>query len=427
MVVFILKVSRNEETKVSLRIKLLFLASIPVMFLIIAFINNTPREIYEGLVKIVFSSSVLVSDFIEIGGLSATLVNAGILALFNLILIYKLQFKINGSLLAAYFTVMGFSFFGKNIFNVWPIYIGGVLYAKTQGIHFRNAALITMFSTGLAPLVSEITFGMGYSIPFGLTMGIIAGVIIGLVMPALTSNMLRFHNGYNLYNVGFTAGMLGMVMNAVFKSYGVNIHPEKTIYNGDDTFIMAILVGMSLLLIIVGVIINNKSFNGYPKLFYYSGRLVTDFTQLIGYGITFINMGIMGLISISYVKAMGGNLNGPTIAGVLTVLGFGAFGKHPKNSIPLLLGVYIASLTKIWDVNSTIVIIAGLFSTTLAPIAGVYGSFIGLVAGFLHLSIVMNVGYLHGGINLYNNGFAGGLVAGLMVPVIEEFKRRPEY
>jgi hypothetical protein len=124
---------------------------------------------------------------------------------------------------------------------------------------------------------------------------------------------------------------------------------------------------------------------------------------------------------------MGGGMNGATIAGVMTIIGFGAFGKHPKNSIPLLLGVYIASLTKIWDVNSTIVIIAGLFSTTLAPIAGVYGSFMGLVAGFLHLSIVMNVGYLHGGINLYNNGFAGGLVAGLMVPVIEEFKRRPEY
>jgi len=31
---------------------------------------------------------------------------------------------------------------------------------------------------------------------------------------------------------------------------------------------------------------------------------------------------------------------------------------------------------------------------------------------------VNNVGFLHGGLNLYNNGFAGGLVAMFLVPLI---------
>jgi hypothetical protein len=37
----------------------------------------------------------------------------------------------------------------------------------------------------------------------------------------------------------------------------------------------------------------------------------------------------------------------------------------------------------------------------------------------LHLTLVVNVGFLHGGVNLYNNGFAGGLIAALMIPILE--------
>lgn len=36
----------------------------------------------------------------------------------------------------------------------------------------------------------------------------------------------------------------------------------------------------------------------------------------------------------------------------------------------------------------------------------------------------MNVGIVYSGMNLYNNGFAGGLVAAFMVPVILSFRSR---
>ena len=39
----------------------------------------------------------------------------------------------------------------------------------------------------------------------------------------------------------------------------------------------------------------------------------------------------------------------------------------------------------------------------------------------------MNIGYLHGGMNLYNNGFAGGLVAAVLVPIIESFRKENDY
>jgi len=150
--------------------------------------------------------------------------------------------------------------------------------------------------------------------------------------------------------------------------------------------------------------------------------LLTDYIEVGGIGAAFFNAGLMGLICIGFVIVCNGIFNGPVIAGILTVVGFSAYGKHPKNSIPILLGIILASAIKIWDTSSTVVIIAGLFGTTLAPIAGQFGWIAGIIAGCLHLSISMNVGIIHGGINLYNNGFAGGMVAGIIVPILKAFK-----
>ncbi len=58
---------------------------------------------------------------------------------------------------------------------------------------------------------------------------------------------------------------------------------------------------------------------------------------------------------------------------------------------------------------------AALFCTTLAPLAGRFGFFVGVLAGAVHLPMVMHVGSLHGFMNLYNNGFAGGLVMLIIV------------
>ena len=48
----------------------------------------------------------------------------------------------------------------------------------------------------------------------------------------------------------------------------------------------------------------------------------------------------------------------------------------------------------------------------------------GLLAGYLHSSVALNVGIVYGGMNLYNNGFAGGIVAILLVPVIQSISDR---
>ena len=54
----------------------------------------------------------------------------------------------------------------------------------------------------------------------------------------------------------------------------------------------------------------------------------------------------------------------------------------------------------------------------MGEIAGKYGIICGLIAGFLHASLALNIGLINSGMNLYNNGFAGGLIATFLVPII---------
>jgi hypothetical protein len=45
-----------------------------------------------------------------------------------------------------------------------------------------------------------------------------------------------------------------------------------------------------------------------------------------------------------------------------------------------------------------------------------------MTAGFVHLLMVERTAAFHGGLDLYNNGFAGGLTATLFVAVIQWFR-----
>ena len=111
---------------------------------------------------------------------------------------------------------------------------------------------------------------------------------------------------------------------------------------------------------------------------------------------------------MAYILAVGGELNGPVIGAIFTIVGFAAFGKHPRNIVPIMAGVFLGSLAKPWSADDPSILLAALFGTTLAPIAGRFGWHWGVVAGFVHSSAALSVGPVHAGLNLYNNGFAAG-------------------
>ncbi len=89
-----------------------------------------------------------------------------------------------------------------------------------------------------------------------------------------------------------------------------------------------------------------------------------------------------------------------------------------------MFGVLFASFTKRWTINSPVTDAGTFILNDTGADCGEFGVLMGLLAGFLHSSVALNVGIVYGGMNLYNNGFAGGIVAIFMVPVIHSIRDR---
>lgn len=409
------------ETKFSFDFKYIFITFISIAQIIFGLTQNSISEIFAGIISIITQPDTLISDYIGLSNMGAAFVNSGLLTLLFIFMLYKMKQKLNGVFIAALFTISGFALFGKNLMNVWFIIIGVKLYSKLKKEKFKKYLIAALFGTALAPVVSEIMYSTNLSYYISVPLGMISGIALGFILPPLASTLINVHHGFNLYNIGFTAGMIGTIYISILRSYGF-IPTPQFIWTEGNNFVLGIYLFILFLIIFVtGFYLNGFSFKNYKNILNYSGRLVTDFMQLEGVSLSLINIGITGLLTLGYILLIKGDLNGPTIGGIFTIAGFSAFGKHPKNVLPIFLGVFIGSVTKIFNINDPAIQLAALFGTALSPIAGEFGWFWGAAAAFIHSSVVLNVGYLHGGLNLYNNGFSAGIVAAIIVPIIGTF------
>lgn len=401
------------------RYEAIFIFSIFMMFSSLFF--NSFEEIYHGYFNILTSPSNLLTDYMEVGGIGAALFNASLLMILASLFLWKRKQLLTGPLIAALFTLFGFSLFGKNLFNTIPITLGVYFYSKIEKIKFENLTLNTLFATALGPVVSYICFGLGFPFLKGLLISYLVGIIIGLIVPSLSVSFLRFHQGYTLYNIGFTCGIIGLFIQGILKSFNIEVKNQAILGNGDFKLFILMYI-FFIIVFFLGFYVNGFSFKNFKELLKSSGKAPSDFGNIYGRGISLVNMSILGIICTSYVLFMKRPLNGPILGGIFTVFGFGIFGKHIRNVIPIFLGAIIAYILNIDDPYSVSSIVAVLFSTNLAPVAGEYGILAGIAAGFCHVCIVSSVGLLHGGLNLYNNGFSGGFVAAVFVPLCEAIK-----
>ena len=389
-----------------------------VGLIITGFLVNTPEEVLLGELAILTSPSILITDYIAYANLGAAFFNVGLVTLIGLGLAWLIKARFNGYLLSAIFTLCGFAFFGKNVFNILPIFAGVFLFDLLFA-HVRMKDLIAplLFGTTLGPVVSQVAFGfnLGWA---GLAGGIALGVGIGMLLAALMNHIYSFHLGYNLYNTGTTGGFVATVAYITMRGFGLEIQPAFYWSTEHTTFlsfyVLALLVGMIGLGLIWGA-----SFSQFKRIWRSSGRLATDYVVITDLGTTLVNMGIIGLIALGYVHFVGGDVNGAILAGIFTVAGFGALGKHPRNVVPVMLGVYLFCIPNVWGHAEPGPLLAALFCTTLAPLAGKFGFLAGVIAGALHLPMVMHVGGIHGFMNLYNNGFAGGLAMLIIIGFIK--------
>ena len=379
----------------SRRTKFLILALVPVYFMAAGLILQPADEVWRGIVTIIREPDFLITDYIAIGGIGAAFINAGVLALF-----------------------------GKNILNIWSIMMGVCLYAFYHKTSVTRYIYVGFYGTSLSPIITQLMTVGHLPLAVRLPFSILVGMIIGFVLPPLSTHTHYSHKGYSLYNVGFASGIIATVIVSLMKSFGLQTEARLIWSTGNDVLFARLLLGLFGGMILFSCLIAESVWKRYMEIWKTYGLSGTDYVKSEGFAPTLFNMGVNGIASTLIVLLAGGDLNGPTIGGIFTIVGFSATGKHLRNILPVMAGVILGSFVKTWNISDPSAMLALLLSTTLAPIAGEFGVVAGVLAGFLHASVALNVGIVYGGMNLYNNGFAGGIIAMFLVPVIQSVRDR---
>lgn len=403
------------------RNKYLVLYIFAIFLFITGFVFNTPDEIMHGLKIITKSSDALVTDYMKLANIGAALVNSSIITLFSIMIMNIKKVNLRGVHIAAIFIVAGFALFGKNIINSIPLMLGVMAFTSIYKIKFEDNIANALFVTSLAPLVTNVYLLIGGF--FGIVCALAVGFLIGFIFTPLLKPFKAFHKGYNLYNGGFTAGIIAMFYSGFLKTIGISLPPNNIVLSGYNQRFLPLLILLSISFIVLGLC-EKDALKNYLKLLKRTGPILQNYEAEFGNGACLINAGTLGIVSTLYVILVGGELNGPIIGGILTIIGFSFIGKDIRNALPIFLGIYIASLINVYNPHDTALLLASLFGTTLCPISNSYGSFAGFIAGFLHMALINNVGGLHSGLNLYNNGFSGGFIAAFMVPLLDTFYKK---
>ncbi|MFV0379987.1 MAG: DUF1576 domain-containing protein [Anaerorhabdus sp.] len=395
------------------------------LFVFLAFIVNTPLEIADGLLKILFGRAILISDYMVIGNLGSALVNASINAVVCVLLLKITKTRPTGAIIAGVLMNIGFGLFGKNIVNSLPIFLGIYFYSKLEKLKFSEYIIVSLLGTTLGPIISEFVYFDSFATISSDVFGILLGIILGFVLVPISRQTYHVHKGYCTFNVGFAAGSLAMLFTFILKAFGVEIESQLHWYTQHQTVLISLMILIGLIFIVYGYIISDKSLihSKLKDITKETGIMPSDF--LIKYGsVCYINMGFLCILGTLLLYLIGGDFNGPTIGGILTITAFGSVSNNYRNCIPVLLGATLCSMLHIEAITSPTTTLAILFSVGVAPIAGNFGFFWGVAAGFIHITLATNMGSLNSGLNLYNNGFAAGFVCLMIVPVIESFKNK---
>lgn len=404
-----------------------FVIATLALFLIFGFVSEGPITALEGFLRLQISPTRLISDFTVVGGPGAAFLNASAVGILGILLLRINKIQFSGPTVAAIFTMMGFALFGKTLMSSIPIILGVELAALLVRKQPKEYVLIAMFGTALGPVISFVAFEMGLPPAFALPVSMLIGVATGIILPPIAIAMLHLHQGYNLYNMGLAAGFVGLFASSIPNAGGKDMALTDVWGTGSNPFLIAVVPILCFLAVMIGWLASRKSvwkeFAAIQKL---TGRLPSDFCEQEGAGGALLNAGALGLAYCVFLVAINAPFNGPVIGGLMTVIGFGLFGKHFRNVAPVFAGLLFAALFFGKPLSTSWVILAMLFGSAVAPLAGEFGPYIGFVAGMLHLMIVERSGTWQGGMNLYNNGFAGGLTATLIVSIIEWYRTNRE-
>ena len=159
-----------------------------------------------------FTDSGYRSDFTAKYSSGANLMNMGIYGLFILAGYNLIGAKFTGPTMGAIFCMLCCCCNGATPLNVFPIMIGYVIMG------LLNKAGITAFAVNAQAIVVGLCFASGLA-PISGEYGIIAGIVAGILHYCLVTSVPAIHGGFNLYNGGFTAGIVCFLYVPILEHY----------------------------------------------------------------------------------------------------------------------------------------------------------------------------------------------------------------
>ena len=417
----------------------LFFAFFTAAFLIAAVIMPDRATMISGLWQILSQPSKLSTNYFFIGGYAATFLNMGLVGLICLLLYIVFKATPTNVSTLAFVLTLGFGSWGINILNIWPTIFGVMIYCIVKKEKFGANVNAMLFSTGIAPLITDLMLrypnaeAIGFNLE-GILIALVVGFFIGFFLPAGLANSPKVHKGFDLYSAALPVGMTAFFLNAtLFKTLGVALPAGA---DAAQLQVASRLTVNTFCILLFGACIVIAFVLGCRPKDYWQliidPALVTNFSSTYGNPVFLMNVGVFGLFILGYYNLIGASFNGVTFGIIFCMLSTCNSGSHPGNVWPIMLGYVVASTvcglvsplvggTFTFAVNAQAICVGLCYANGLSPIADKYGWRYGFLAAIMHYLLVTSVPTLHGGFCLYNGGFTAAFVCILLVPVLEHF------
>ena len=422
----------------------LFFAFFSAAFLIASLFMPDRSTMLADFWQILSQSSKLTCSYFAIGGYAATFLNMGLVGMICLLLFVVFKGTPNNASTLAFILTLGFGSWGINILNIWPTVFGVLLYGLVKKEKFGGLVNAMLFSTGIAPLITDLMIRyphaevVGFNLP-GIAMSLFIGAIIGFFLPAGLANSPKVHKGFDLYSAALPIGMTAFFLNAtLFKTMGVALPAGA---DGAQLQVASQSTVNIFCLILFGLCVVFAFALGCKPRDYWQllkdPNLVTNFSSTYGNATFLMNVGIFGLFILAYYNAIGATFNGVTFGIIFCMLSTCNSGSHPGNVWPIMLGYVVASAVFGWlsalaggtftlAINAQAICVGLCYANGLSPISDKYGWKYGFVAAVMHYLLVTSVPNLHGGFCLYNGGFTAALICIILIPELERFVKTKE-
>ena len=422
----------------------LFFGFVTACFLIAAVCMPDRGQMFSGLWQIISQPSKISTNYFAVGGYAATFLNMGLVALICLLLFAVLKAPVTNVSNLAFLLTLGFCSWGINVLNIWPTILGVVIYCLVKKEKLSANANAMLFSTGIAPLITELMVrypnaeAVGFNVP-GVLLALAVGFLIGFFLPAGLAMSPKIHKGFDLYSAALPIGMTAFFLQAVlYKTMGVALPaaPDAATLQVASRLTVNVFCCVFFGLCVVFALVLGCRPKDYWRLLT-DPALVTNFSSAYGNAVFLMNVGVYGLFILGYYNLIGGTFNGVTFGIIFCMLATCNSGSHPGNVWPIMLGYVVASAVFGWlsalaggtfagAVNAQAIMVGLCYANGLSPIADKYGWQYGFLAAMMHYVLVTSVPALHGGYCLYNGGFTAALICLILVPSLERFCRTKE-